>query len=1375
MVGRLLGHYRVLELLGRGGMGVVYRALDARLDRVVALKVLQPDSASDADRTRRFVREAKAASALNHPNIVTVYEIDAAEGVDFIALEYVDGTPLHQVIAGRPLEPARALDYASQIADALSAAHAAGIVHRDLKPANIMVTRSSGRDAIKVLDFGLAKRIDALPSDGATFSALTHHGVVLGTPAYMAPEQAQGKAVDARADIFAFGAVLYEMLGGRTAFSRDSEINTLMAVVSGTPAPLDNAPADLLRVVTRCLDKNPEARYPSGAELRAALGTCRISAKAVSEVHEFGAFRLDVGLSRLARAGEAITIPPKTFDLLVLLARNTHKVLTKTELMETLWPNTFVEEGNLTQHIYTLRKALGDRPDGKPYIETVPRRGYRLAAEVRAAAAGAADVKDAVSHPIAALSAAGTPSRSAIVFEGERKRASVLHCGLANASDLAERVGSVEMHQLIDQLLAVAREEVARYDGAITQTHADGFVAVFGAREVHEDDARRAILAALGIDARVRALAPASARDDERMMLKTGITTGPLVINRVTDQEHVDYVAVGDALRSAALLQQFAEPGAILISDTTERAVGGHIQIEPAGQVGRSAAFRVTGVRPHAQPLLQAGRDLRMFIGREREVSLLDGLLTQLAAGKGHAISVVGEPGMGKSRLVYEATRAMAGRDDSLTVLEGRCVSYGSSIPYLPLVDLLRSYCGVLETDTPVTVRHAVDQAVRNNGLPPDAGAWLLRLLGVMDDPAALEALSPEALKARTFDALRLLFLKASAKRPIVIVAEDLHWIDRTSEEFLATLVGQLLAARILLVATYRPGYRAPWMERSYVTQITIGPLSAGESAQLLGSVAGEQGFAAEVSSAILQRGEGNPLFLEELARTVAEQGAGEQIIPETVQGVIMARLDRLPDAAKQLLQTASVVGREASLRLLTRLSPGRDLEGPLADLCRQEFMYERAGGDEPVFVFKHALTQDVAYDSLLSRSRRALHLETARALEELYSDRLDELTATLAYHYARTDLIDESVTWLVRAAERAAAVYANAEAILHLDLAMRRLQRLPEGDSRDRHMLDVALRHAHSLYFLGRFRESIDVLLPHEARLARLNDVAVSGAYSFWLAHMYSRLGDQRRATANAERAIEAATQASDLATLGKAHGLLALEGHWSGQTIGGIAHGATAVALLKPQTTQRWWLGMTHFYLAMNHLITGQFDDALAEAAAADRVGKDIADPRLQTYAGFTVGWVEASRGRTAEAVEISRRAMEQAPDRVSRAYASMILGYALAQHGEHRDAFDRLQPTVAELEGFGFPQWQALAAVFAAEALRLDGRLAEAGPWAERALRVATGAEYWYAVGFAQRTAGLILRDQGRIDEAKAKQADAVHTFERIGAAFEAQRSR
>ena len=245
-------------------------------------------------------------------------------------------------------------------------------------------------------------------------------------------------------------------------------------------------------------------------------------------------------------------------------------------------------------------------------------------------------------------------------------------------------------------------------------------------------------------------------------------------------------------------------------------------------------------------------------------------------------------------------------------------------------------------------------------------------------------------------------------------------------------------------------------------------------------------------------------------------------------------------------------------------------------------------------------------------------------------------------------------------------------------------------------------------------------------------------------------------------------------MATLGKAHGLLALEGHWSGKRADGIAHGAEAVALLTPQPDQRWWLGMAHFYLAMNHLLTGDFDAALAEAAARTRSARRSAIRGCRpTPASRPAG----SRRRAAAAPRRSRsaaRGLEQAPDRVSRAYASMILGYALLEHGEHREALERLRPTVAELEGFGFPQWQALAAVFAAEALRREGRLDEAESMVERGLRVATGAEYWYAVGFAQRTAGHILRDKGS-GRGNARLAEAAKTFNSIGATFEAQRSR
>jgi DNA-binding winged helix-turn-helix (wHTH) protein/tetratricopeptide (TPR) repeat protein len=1077
--------------------------------------------------------------------------------------------------------------------------------------------------------------------------------------------------------------------------------------------------------------------------------------------YEFGPFSLDVALNRLERAGVSIALPPKAFDLLVLLAQNADRLMPKGELMERLWHDTFVEEANLTQHVYTLRKALGDHSDGRPYIETVPRRGYRLAADVRESA-------------VAAPGEAGAPaSPGPVVRDDERKYATVMYCAVADAAVIVERHGSATMHDVMDRVLAIAEDDISRYAGIISRRHADGFVAVFGAAVVHEDDGRRAILAGLALERRISRLDLPGGSDEPPLALRIGIDAGPLVISRVADAQHTEYSAVGETMRAADVLHQFARPGTILISEPVWRTADRHVAAEevlpaPAGL----RAFRVVGPLRAGAGVRQPRRALVPFRGRVQETALLAQLGQQALAGKGQVASIVGEAGMGKSRLVYEFTRAIGEQPDVVT-LEGRCVSYGSLVPYLPLVDVLRAHVGADVTDAPEVIREAVDAAVRENGLPADAGGWLLRLLGHSDDRTAPEAASPQAIKARTFDVLRLLFLKSAVRRPLVIVVEDLHWIDRTSEEFLATLVERMVGARVILVATHRPGYRAPWLDRSYVTQMTLAPLTPSDSAGLVQSIAQEEPLDREVCRAILDRGEGNPFFLEELARTVAERGVSEGRIPETIQGVIMARLDRLPEVARRLLQTASVLGREVPLRELERLAQGGDLDVPLGDLCRQEFLYEKAGGDEPVFAFKHALTQDVAYDSLLSRRRRELHVEAARMLEELYRDRLEELTATLAYHYTRTDLIDESVTWLVRAAERAARLYANAEAILHLDLAARRLQRLPEGAERDRRMLDVALRNAHSLYFLGRFRESVEVLQPHEARVTRLDDAAVTGAYAFWLAHMFSRLGDQARAEASARRAIAAATSAGDQRTAGKAHGLLALEGHWGGRPRDGIAHGRKAVELLQPYPDQQWWLGMAHSYLAMNHLLLGDFEDALSEASQADRIGQTMGDPRLRTYAGFITAWVEASRGNAEAAIIEGRRSLERAPDRVSRAYAALFLAFAQLEQGAHDEAAEALGKVIPEFEGFGTPQFQTLATALRAEALRRQGQLEDASTLIADGLVLGTSANYQYGLGFAQRTAGRIARDVGRTDEAAARFAEAAATFERIGATFEASR--
>jgi len=1255
LVGRTAGPYTILSQLGAGGMGVVYLAHDARLGRKVALKLLPPYATKDPERLRRFQQEASAASKLNHPNILTIYEVGEVDSTHYIATEYIDGQTLRALMAQKQMSPGEAVDAVLQVASALSAAHAAGIVHRDIKPENIMV-RPDGY--VKVLDFGLVKLMTVRATAGPADQTLrTQPGVVMGTPRYMSPEQARGLELDARTDVWSLGVVLYEMVAGRPPFDGATPADVLAAILLAEPVPLDlhalQAPQTLGRLIARTLARHAADRFASARELHA--------------------------------------------DLAAL----------KTE----------------------LDSGAGRTPASRPV--------------------------------------------NAVASDLQRKHATVLHCTIADASGVFERLEADGMHQLMRQLMERATDEIGRYGGVMSQQHADGFVAVFGAPMVHEDDGRRAILAALAIQQPLRELA---AETGDVVKLQIGISSGPLMISGPADDRHGEYTAVGEAMKTAGLLQQFAEPGVILISEATRRAVEKYGSIElvvnpvPSGVL----AYRVVGLLRERPARHVPAPAFAPFVGREHEMAVLGGLLTQTLSGHGQVVSVVAEPGMGKSRLVHEFAQPLASTARA-TVLEGRCVSYGSPIPYLPLTEIVRAVYGVEEADSPQVIQHAIGHTVAENGLPSDTAGWLLRLLGVADGPAAFDALRPEAVKAHTFDALRLLLLKAAGRRPLVIVVEDLHWIDRTSEEFLASLVERLVAARVLLVATHRPGYRAPWLDRSYVTQITLSPLTPADSARLVEAVVRDQPLGADLSNAILSRGEGNPFFLEELARTVLEHGAATDTIPGTVHGVIMARVDRLADVPKRLLQTASVIGREVPLGLLRRVWSGpADFDAELMELCRLEFLYERPTGDEPTYVFKHALTQDVAYDSLLTRTRRELHVRTAQALEELFADRLDDMAATLGYHYARTDLLGEAVTWLSRAADGAARDYANAEALLHLDLAARRLQLLPEGPERDRRMLDVALRQAYSLYFLGRFQDSVDVLLPHEARLERLDDAALTGACSFWLAHMYTRIGDPR-AGESARRAIDAATAAGDDGTVGKAYGVLATESYWAGRPTEGIAHGMRSIGLLEPRPEDRWWLGMSHFYLAYSHKLLGDFEAALADTTRADGAGRDIDDPRLQTYAGYMAGWVEASRGNHDEAVARCRRSVELAPDRVSQAYASLFLGYALLEKGDHEQAQDVLRPIVSELEDFPFPFYLALAVTFIGETLRLQERLDEAAGSVERGLQAATRVGYAYGIGFAHRIAGRIARDRGSALEASTEFQQALQIFERAEAVFEVARTR
>ena len=632
--------------------------------------------------------------------------------------------------------------------------------------------------------------------------------------------------------------------------------------------------------------------------------------------------------------------------------------------------------------------------------------------------------------------------RSAI--EGERKQVSVLFCDIVRSSALAAELGPEEFHLVIDRFFRVALAEVHRYEGTINQFLGDGFMALFGAPIAHEDHARHAVLAALGIAAQ------------SEVPVRIGINSGLVVVGTIGDDLRVDYTAFGDTTVLAARLQAAAAPGAVLISQRTAELVRGYFQLEEVAPVQVKERtvrpLRVTGLGSRTARL-DSGSGLSPFTGRDRELAELRRMLEIVVNGEGQVAGLAGDPGLGKSRLAWEFCRLA---EDDAAVLEGRCRSYGAAIAYLPLFELVRNACGIAADDAPDLVAAKIERKIKTLELDVSLAHYLRHAFGLPTGDPAVAALDPVAIRARTFEALRRLLVAEAGHRPLVVLIEDLHWIDQTSEEFLAGFVDELPSVPIMLLVTYRPGYSSPWPGKSFTSQLALRPLSPAASEKLVASILDVGDLAA---AAIAERGEGNPFFLEELARAARDQVADEEggAVPETVQQVLAARIDRLTADQKAALQVAAVLGREFSLDLAEEVWDGDvPLEARLQELKGLEFLRERHGGPERIFVFTHALTREVAYDGMLEARRRELHGRAGASLDDSQASQRFEHAELLAYHYARSAVPARAIPYLAAAGARAKDRYANEEAIRLYRKALSIVGDLPAGSDRDRQELEI-------------------------------------------------------------------------------------------------------------------------------------------------------------------------------------------------------------------------------------------------------------------------------------------------------------------------------
>jgi class 3 adenylate cyclase/tetratricopeptide (TPR) repeat protein len=922
-------------------------------------------------------------------------------------------------------------------------------------------------------------------------------------------------------------------------------------------------------------------------------------------------------------------------------------------------------------------------------------------------------------------------------LEGERKPVTVLFCDIANSTPLAQRFGPEAMHTLLQRFFALCLDAVHRYEGTINQFLGDGFMALFGAPIAYEDHARRAVLAALGLRHRLgERHADFGLPPGENLAVRMGLNTGLVVVGSIGDNLRMDYTAVGDTTNLAARLQQSAPPGVILLSQSTARLVQDQVSLEAIaplqvkGLATPVAAYTLLGTRPQRSPGARLGeRTLSRFAGRERNLAMLHEVWAQVEAGQGQVVGIVAEAGVGKSRFLYEFRQSLTGK--RLTYLAGSCLSYGQAIPYLPLLDILRHNCGITEADSPETITTRVGLGLQEVGLDAEAGMpYLLHLLGVQAGTEGLTVLSPETIKARTFDTLRQMSLRGSRQRPLILEVEDLHWIDQTSEAYLLSLVESLVGAPILLLGTYRPGYRPPWAEKSYATQVALRPLGSRDGLVVVRSVAPREQLPDHLAQVILAKAEGNPLFLEELTRAVVEQGElqADVAVPDTIQGVLMARIDRLPDAAKRLLQTASALGREFSFRLLGMLweAPGA-VEPLLGELQRLEFVYEDPEAEEPGYVFKHVLTQEVAYGSLLHARRRALHAKVVAAIETLSADRLAEQVDLLARHAFWGEVWDKAVAYYRQAGTKAFVRSALREAVACFEQALVAVEHLPESQDKREQAIDLRLDMRKALMALGAFGAIFDHLCAAERLAASLDEPHRLGWVSTYLSVYFNNMGDQDRAVETGQRALAMANK--DVALEVMATYVLGLPyltlgdyrqaGHYHRKTIeiltGEWRHERFGQAGL-PAVFAR-------AYLTWGLAELGEFAEGIMRGDEAVQIAETtVEQPFTLSHAYLSVALPHLRKGDLPQAIAGFERGLGvcQAGDiQLMLPIVAACLGYAYALSGRLAEALPLLEQAVEHSAAAKHMSVYPLWVVYLSEAYLLAGRIEDASQQARQAL--------------------------------------------------------
>jgi class 3 adenylate cyclase/tetratricopeptide (TPR) repeat protein len=984
---------------------------------------------------------------------------------------------------------------------------------------------------------------------------------------------------------------------------------------------------------------------------------------------------------------------------------------------------------------------------------------------------------------------------SKTALEGERKQVTVLFADLKGSMELLADRDPEEARKLLDPVIEHMMEAVHRYEGTVNQVMGDGIMALFGAPVAHEDHAVRACYAALRMQESVKKYADEVRRSHAAVVkIRVGLNSGEVVVRAIGSDLHMDYTAVGQTTHLAARMEQLADPGAVVITPETLALAEGYVEVRSLGPIpvkGLSdpiEIFELTGAG-QARTRLQAAalRGLTRFVGRDAEVEHLRRVLGQAGAGRGQVAAIVGEAGVGKSRLTYEFTHSHRVQD--WLILEASSVSYGKATSYLPVIDLLKGYFKIGGRDDHRDMRAKVlgrvlglDRALEPL-LPP-----LLALLDVPVEDAAWESLDPPQRRQHTLDVVKRLLLRESQVQPLLVVFEDLHWIDGETQALLDGLVDSLVSARLLLLVNYRPEYRHSWGSKTAYSQLRLDALPTESAGELLDALLGADPGVAELKQLLVRQG--NPFFLEESVRTLVETRAlvGERgryrltqpvhavQVPPTVQAMLAARIDRLAIEDKRLLQTAAVVGKDVPFALLQAIAGLEEeaLRGGLGRLQAAEFLYEAGLYPDLEYSFTHAVTHEVAYGGLLQERRGELHARIVDAIERLHRDRLGEEIERLAHHAARGHLREKAVHYLRRAGLKAAARSALAEAVASFEQALAALAELPESRETLEQALDIRLEMRPLLSQLAEARRAFEIVLEAQALAERLNDDHRRGlVFAFTTHHLASSAPGE--ALVAGRRALEIAERLGDLGLRLVTTDYLEQAHFWRGEYEKVVELATENLALL-PRDWDAEFFGNVapvsvydRNWLVQSLVQLGRFAEAAAHAADGIRVAEATHHPNSIAIAHYAAGLLDLLRGDwTSARASIERPiALYRAGNAVMVARTAVCSSaWVLAQLGDGGQAESRLregEDLVERLSASGVVGYLGWTMHSLGRTYLLLGRLAEARALGERA--IAAVPEHTGVAAHARHLLGDVASHPDRFDadrgEAHYREALALAT--------------